>query len=1340
MTSGPPTSPEGGGGHSWQIAAPTGAPVTSIQMSSGGGSGRGGGQPQQQQQQHHQQQHLQQQQQQQQPIQPGQHQTMPPLAYHPQQGGRGGGRGVPHPQQGGRGANGPHAYVVGMPPPMGYFNPYAQHPQYTPQVPGGRGGAHGWNPTYPGAPVPVGGNPYAQPAGPQQYYPQQGGTGRGGGSIAGRGVPRGGNQGGAGRGNSSYTPPAPRVKKVSVITDKDGNPIDFSSSSKKSSLATAATATSSTAVAVTKTESSSSNAGAKLRQAALDAIQGKADKESVKRKAEEEAAAIAAEKKAKEEVEAAAAAAAKEKEEEEQAAAKKKAEEEQAAAEKKREEEEEAAAKVKAADDEKKEEERKNEEKKNEEKKKEEAATAIIKPKSKLASLLSKQGDKQESAKSSIEDDTKPKSTLASLLSKQEVKEESPEKSAEEDTVAPCSSTASPASINATATTSSTNGKSRRHVYSKEELQRLRSLPVCQVRPTDLPEFVIAKGASAVRGGPGGGGGSGRDGHNRGGGGDRRQPRGGGGGGGSWERGAAPPQRRDSQPNNQNQNNDGGGGGQWARGKAPPPQQQHQGGRGGGGRGGRGGGRGGGQQQPFFDGPVVPLTESKNGWRPKKNTGPLVIAEKKIKSILNKMTKEKFDRLSQQIIDIPVTSYQILTLMISKVYEKGIDEPYLGDMYGDLCVRMSLHVQSNSFVQIIESNEEPPTEDGEPAPATTGGDAASNFSVFRWSHDVSTDDSDIVGPFTTVEDCMKMALSSDVQQDPVERGDIELELVKLQIKNGVFIKVLKKKKKKPDDEEKEEGEEEDDDELQDEFYTVFFPVTDHEECGQQFSKIFLSERECASDAKKQNSFKRSLLNKCEDEFNKQDIYVDLKKEKASYHESKGSMSAKEQAEKEDDLKFRNIKIKKQMLGNIKFIGQLYKKSLLKEKIMRFCIASLLNLETKNDRTKLPVYFDAGDGEMDEEDHEAICSMFTTIGQTIDKPATVGFMKVCFDKIQKLNNNNSLPARSRFMYKDLLDLRSNDWVPRRKEEKAKTLAEIRNDAEREDRQQAQESAAAQGGGNYRGHNNYGGRGGGGRGDYRSNNRNNYGNNSNRPRQQKQVMEKDDDGFTTIGGGKPMPGGSSLAQAAQKPQRILQSKSNTGNTDSKPGHPSLDKDKFERRIKTIRNEYMQDPNNLKELMLSMDELTGTKNYGSQLVSLNAEHMIDCKEAERKAIFLLLEVLVKEGKISGNDVKIGLTDTIEFIDSYVCDAPMAFDYLGRMLATMIRSSAIDVTWIGQQAEKTKLSGDAVPEKIIRATIKAIHADKGVDAVKNSFGPHQAAMETLLGKDKWVVIKAEI
>jgi translation initiation factor 4G len=337
----------------------------------------------------------------------------------------------------------------------------------------------------------------------------------------------------------------------------------------------------------------------------------------------------------------------------------------------------------------------------------------------------------------------------------------------------------------------------------------------------------------------------------------------------------------------------------------------------------------------------------------------------------------------------------------------------------------------------------------------------------------------------------------------------------------------------------------------------------------------------------------------------------------------------------------------------------------------------------------------------------------------------------------LSDSKDLPSRSRFMYKDLLDLRSNYWVPRRKEEKAKTIAEIRKDVEREEREQAQEAAAANQGG-YRGNNNYGGRGGGGRGggDYRNNNRSNYANNSNRPRPQRQAVQTDDDGFTTIiGGAKQVQPASA---PSQKPQRILQSKPKQ--EAAKSSHPPLDQDKFDRRVKTIRNEYIQDPNNIKELLLSMDELTGTKDYGSKFVSLNADHMVDCKETERAAMYLLLEVCVKEGKISSNDVKTGLVDIIEFIDSYVCDAPLAFDYLGRMLATMIRCNAIDVTWVGKEAEKTKISSDANPEKIIHSLIKAIKADKGNEAVKTSFGPHQKAMETLLGAEKWDSIKKEI
>ena len=432
-------------------------------------------------------------------------------------------------------------------------------------------------------------------------------------------------------------------------------------------------------------------------------------------------------------------------------------------------------------------------------------------------------------------------------------------------------------------------------------------------RPGDLPEFVITKGPSRNDGGRGNG------------------PRGSrnGGDGGSWQRGM--PQKRQS-TEKQNDNNTSGG--QWGRGQALPVRQQNN------------NRKGHHNNNSFYDGPVAPLEKSKNGWRPQKDSSPLIVAEKKVKSILNKMTKEKFDRLASQMLEIPVISHDILKIMIHNVYEKAIDEPAFGDMYGDLCVRMS-QIQNSSYIQMIESNEEPPTEDGE---IEGSGEGQSSNAVYRWSHDVNTADAEVIGPFSTFEECVEVALS-DTEQDRTQRGEMELVLVKLQIKDGMFIKVMKKKAKAEGDgvsegEAEGEGVKEVEEE---EFYTVYFPVKEHEACGQQLSKIFLSERECLSDATKQNSFKRSLLNKCEDEFNKQDIYVDWKKEKKDYEENKSSLTDAERVEKEEELDFRRMKIKKQMLGNIKFIGQLYKKALLKEKIMRFCIASLLKLETENDK-------------------------------------------------------------------------------------------------------------------------------------------------------------------------------------------------------------------------------------------------------------------------------------------------------------------------------------------------------------------------------------------------------
>ena len=193
-------------------------------------------------------------------------------------------------------------------------------------------------------------------------------------------------------------------------------------------------------------------------------------------------------------------------------------------------------------------------------------------------------------------------------------------------------------------------------------------------------------------------------------------------------------------------------------------------------------------------------------------------------------------------------------------------------------------------------------------------------------------------------------------------------------------------------------------------------------------------------------------------------------------------------------------------------------------------------------------------------------------------------------------------------------------------------------------------------------------------------------------------------------------------------------------SKSGHEALSKEKLERRVKSIRSEFMQDPSNIDELLLSVDEVRGTPDYGAQFVSMNADRIMDCKDDERKAAFSMLAILVEKGKISSSDVKAGLMDTIESIDSLVCDAPKAYAYLGEMLSTMLRVKAIDVSYVCEQAEKTKVGGEEIPENLIRAFAGALKASQGKDEMRASFSGSAKALESLLGSDKWAVISKDI
>lgn len=69
----------------------------------------------------------------------------------------------------------------------------------------------------------------------------------------------------------------------------------------------------------------------------------------------------------------------------------------------------------------------------------------------------------------------------------------------------------------------------------------------------------------------------------------------------------------------------------------------------------------------------------------------------------------------------------------------------------------------------------------------------------------------------------------------------------------------------------------------------------------------------------------------------------------------------------------------------------------------------------------------------EENVEAICQFFTTIGKQLDEnQKSRRINDLYFGRLKELTTNPQLAPRLRFMVRDVIDLRSNNWVPRREE--------------------------------------------------------------------------------------------------------------------------------------------------------------------------------------------------------------------------------------------------------------------------------------------------------------------
>lgn len=174
--------------------------------------------------------------------------------------------------------------------------------------------------------------------------------------------------------------------------------------------------------------------------------------------------------------------------------------------------------------------------------------------------------------------------------------------------------------------------------------------------------------------------------------------------------------------------------------------------------------------------------------------------------------------------------------------------------------------------------------------------------------------------------------------------------------------------------------------------------------------------------KGQSTFRVLLLNKCKDEFE---------------NRSKASEAFENQDELGPEEEERRQVAKRKMLGNIKFIGELGKLGIVSEPILHRCIQQLLEKKRRGGSR--------GDAA---EDIECLCQIMRTCGRILDSDKGRGLMDQYFKRMNSLAESRDLPLRIKFMLRDVIELRRDDWKPRKatSTEGPMPINQIRNDNE------------------------------------------------------------------------------------------------------------------------------------------------------------------------------------------------------------------------------------------------------------------------------------------------------
>ncbi|KAJ8665621.1 hypothetical protein QAD02_007283, partial [Eretmocerus hayati] len=181
-----------------------------------------------------------------------------------------------------------------------------------------------------------------------------------------------------------------------------------------------------------------------------------------------------------------------------------------------------------------------------------------------------------------------------------------------------------------------------------------------------------------------------------------------------------------------------------------------------------------------------------------------------------------------------------------------------------------------------------------------------------------------------------------------------------------------------------------------------------------------------SDDSSSANFRKLILTRCQTQFEKNTLDENIRNEKLKEIESCTDPEKKKEFQINFEDEERRIRIRS--VGNIRFIGELFKQNMLRDQIMHQCIRHLLS-------------------QVDEENLECLCKLLTTIGKVLENK-NIDLSDYLKQMQQIANRKGKISSRIRFMLQDVIDLKANNWIPRRDDSNPKTMDQIQREAESE----------------------------------------------------------------------------------------------------------------------------------------------------------------------------------------------------------------------------------------------------------------------------------------------------